>query len=281
MERPSFADLSPEQLAYVLQFQHPERILRNMPGLDDAVCGQIFGLDTALYRQTRASFADNASRAAAALLAEPEFAAQVDRLPFRPGATVVGLGDSITDDDQSWLEILRHLLAQRRPADGIRVINAGVSGDTTAQMIARFLEIVWLEPDWVICFAGTNDARRHGLSPTKTLVSLEETAKNYAMLRNFAATQTAAQWVWMTPATVIEEAIVADWFLGPMQLSWRNEDLLAIGDVLRAFPEPVVDLQALFGVPANPELLLSDGLHPSLTGQVAIIQALLERVCSG
>jgi len=210
----------------------------------------------------------------------PVFAAQVDRLPFRRGDVVVGLGDSITDDDQSWLEILRHLLEIRRPQDDIKVVNAGVSGDTTSQMITRFLDVVLDEPDWIICMAGTNDARLHGQSPTKVLVSVEETEKNLAMLRNFAATQTTARWVWMTPATVIEEQIADHWFFWAFEQRWRNEDLAAIADVVRRQPEPVVDLQAVFGVPADPTLLLPDGLHPSLAGQKAIVTVLVETLTS-
>jgi acyl-CoA thioesterase-1 len=273
-----FDHLNSEQLAYIIQFQHPEKIFARMPGIDDATVAAIFGVDLEKYRSIKAGFAQSARRAASELLANPDFAARIDRLPVTLGATVVGVGDSITDDYQSWLEILRHLLELQRPHDGIRVVNAGVSGDTTAQIISRFLAVVDEQPDWIICMAGTNDARMHGLSPTKTLVSIQETAKNLGALRNFAATQTSARWVWMTPAAVIEGWIADDWFLGPLQLRWNNTDLAAIAEVVRQQPDPVVDLHALFGVPAKPEWLLSDGLHPSLGGQQAIARALVEHL---
>jgi lysophospholipase L1-like esterase len=35
-------------------------------------------------------------------------------------------------------------------------------------------------------------------------------------------------------------------------------------------------LQPLFGTPANPAYLLSDGLHPNLTGQQVIARAVVE-----
>ena len=270
--------LTPEQMAYLLQFQHPSKILAQMPGMDEATVAHILNVAIDAYRQVRSGFVAQAREVAAELLADPAFSDRVGRLPFSPGDTVVALGDSITDDWQSWLEILRHLLDLRRPQDRIQVINAGISGDTTSQMMSRFLDVVLLKPDWIICMAGTNDARRHGKSPTKVLVSVEETAKNLEMLRHFAATQTSARWVWMTPGTVIEEQIPAHWFLGPMQLAWRNEDLAAIAEVVRRQPDPVVDLYALFGLPANPEWLLPDGLHPSLAGQKAIVSALVEQL---
>lgn len=273
-------ELTPEQLEYVIQFRHPEKMLVGMAGINERNVAALFDIDVAAYQRIKGQFGARAYRAAADLLADPEFATRVDRLPFEPGQTVVGLGDSITDDYQSWIEILRHLLAIRRPKDEINVVNAGISGDTTSQMISRFLDVVLQGPDWIVCMAGTNDARRHGLSPTKILVSAEETEKNLAMLRNFAATQTSAQWVWMTPATVIPDLIAAHWFLGPFQMMWLNEDLSAIAEAMRRQTEPVLDLQAVFGVPADPKLLLSDGLHPSLAGQKAIVQALVETLSS-
>jgi acyl-CoA thioesterase I len=268
-------ELSFEQLSYFIQFQHPEK---TWPGLRDSALAPLFEVDLPTYQQIKSTFAEHARQAAVDLLRDPTFAAQVDRLPFEAGAKVVGLGDSITDDLQSWLEILGYVLDLRRPHDQIKVSNAGISGDTTAQVVSRFLDIVQQEPDWILCMIGTNDARWHGLSPTKTLVSLEETAKNLQMLRNFGVRQTKARWVWMTPTPVIETQIASDWFLSPFQMMWRNQDLRAIAQLIRQLPDPVVDLQAALGFGADPGLLLPDGLHPSLAGQKRIVSALIEQL---
>lgn len=268
----------PRYLSYVLQFEHLEKRLEGMPGATDERIAALFGLDVEAYRSIRGRYTDWARQAAQELIAEPAFAALVDRLPFGAGDVIVGLGDSITDDDQSWLEILRALLDSQRPEDQIRVVNAGVSGDTTAQMIARFLDIAVEDPDWIICMAGTNDARLHGAFPTKVLVSLEETGKNLNMLQHMAATQTQARWIWMTPTMTVEAQIADHWMLSGFELRWRNEDLLAVGDVICRRAEPVVDLRGTFGEPPDPRYLLLDGLHPSLVGQVAITRALVERL---
>jgi lysophospholipase L1-like esterase len=278
-------ELSPRQRAYVLQFQHKEKLVAHIPGVNDATIAALWGLDAATYRRVRDEFSRHARDAAGALLDDVEFAGKVDRLPFAPGTTVVGLGDSITDDDQSWLEILKHVLALRRPRDGIRVVNEGVSGDTTTQMISRFLDIVLQKPAWIFCLAGTNDARLHGQYPTKTLVSVDETAKNLDMLRNFGAKQCPARWLWITPATVIEQQIETDWFLSPFELRWRNQDLTAIAEAMMAVAaqgqDPLVNLQEVFGLPPDPTLLLPDGLHPSLAGQTAIVRAVVETLAAG
>jgi acyl-CoA thioesterase-1 len=263
----------------MVRFLHYEKALALMPGLSEGLLATLNGLTLEDYRATRAQFAAEAREAARDLLADATFAASADRLPFAPGAVVVGLGDSITDDLQSWLEILRHLLDLRRPADAIQVVNAGISGETTAQMYSRFLGAVAArQPSWIICMAGTNDARTHGTSPIKTLVSADETERNLAALRNFAATQTSARWLWLTPAAVIEEQIAADPFLSMLQAMWRNDDLAVVAAAVRRQPDPHVDLQTLFGLPADPALFISDGLHPSLAGQKVIVRAVVEHL---
>ncbi|MGI9953251.1 SGNH/GDSL hydrolase family protein [Moorellaceae bacterium AZ2] len=70
---------------------------------------------------------------------------------------IVGLGDSLTygypyGPEASWL----HLVGRRT---GLVVVNRGVNGETTGEMLARFREdVVQLEPRVVIIMGGTNDA---------------------------------------------------------------------------------------------------------------------------
>jgi lysophospholipase L1-like esterase len=276
-----FNQLSFEQQAYILQFVHHEKVIGDYPGVNDTALAALLGIDASLYQRIKAHFAANARGAAEELLADTAFAAKVDALPFKAGETIIGLGDSITDDWQSWLEILRHLVALRRPKDNLNIVNAGISGHTTADMNARFLAIVAQQPKWILCMAGTNDARGHGLRPTKPMISLEETAKNLVMLRAFAANQTTAQWIWITPATVIQDKISTHWFIGQLQVTWSNDHLAGIGSAMRQMADPVVDLQPIFGIPANPDFLLDDGLHPSLAGQKAIVRAVVEKLSGG
>jgi len=270
-----------EQINFLIQFLHPAKMLPWASGLDANALAPLYGVDVHTYRAIRERFANRVRQTAQELLADASFAQRVDMLPFARGSVVVGLGDSITDDYQSWLEILSDILLLRRPQDAIQVVNAGVSGDTTAQMITRFLDVVNLKPDWIIAMPGTNDARLHGQSPAKCVVSIEETEKNLAMLRDYAAAQTNARWVWITPATVIPEKMRTHWWLGAAQIMWRNEDSADVAEVIRRQPGISVDLQRVFGRPADPTLLMDDGLHPSLAGQTAIVKALVERLTEG
>ena len=58
--------------------------------------------------------------------------------------------------------------------------------------------------------------------------------------------------------------------------AWRNDDLRAVVELVRSQQDPVVDLWAAFGEPADPALLLDDGLHPSLAGQTRIVREVLK-----
>ena len=90
---------SPEtQLERMVQFFHHEKTLAQMPGLNDGILAALLGVATETYRGLRDKFASRARDTARELLADPAFAAQVDRLPFAPGSVIAGIGDSITDD---------------------------------------------------------------------------------------------------------------------------------------------------------------------------------------
>ncbi len=82
----------------LVQFMHPEKILDFAPNLDEALIAALFGLDAATFRAMNSRFEASARETAQELLTDPSFTDRVDRLPFHPGATVVGIGDSVTDD---------------------------------------------------------------------------------------------------------------------------------------------------------------------------------------
>jgi lysophospholipase L1-like esterase len=264
-----------------VRYTHLEKLYGYLPGMGEGLLARLFGLDLEEYREARGRFDASARDAALELLEDDSFAGRVDRLPFREGDTVVGVGDSITDDLQSWLEIVRHLLQERRPGDGIRVVNRGLSAHTTAMVLRRFIaDVVSLEPDWVICLLGGNDATRVGPEPNKTQISPEDTARNFEAMRRIVGGQTTAEWVWITPPTYDEERASSFPPFKMGQSVFLNDDVVAIGDHIREQEEPVVDVQEVFGLPADPELQGPDGVHPSLAGQKAIARAFVERLAS-
>ncbi len=271
---------APEMVASFVRFVHFDKFLGSYGvtlGKDQLAA--LYGVDAQTYRDILARFAAAARQAAEELLADADFAARVDQLPFAPGETVVAFGDSLTDDLQSWAEILRHLLTLRRADDQIAIVNQGIGGDTTAAALRRLVPILQTQPAWIVCMLGTNDVMHNGKQATKTLVSLEETALNLAELRHLAATESATtEWAWVTAPPCDEDLIASSPFWAAYEISLRSDDLVAIADVLRDEPDPVVDLVALFGQPPAAGLLGEDGVHPTLAGQQAIVRALVERL---
>jgi len=257
-----------------LRYTHLDKVYGYLPGMTDALPA-IFGLDRAEYAALTAGFDTEARQAAQQLYADDDVATRLDALPFRPGQTVLAMGDSITDDLQSWAEILRHLLDLHRPGHGVRVVNGGLSAHTTAMMLRRWpATLRAAKPDWIVCALGGNDVTRVGPEPNKPQVSLAESVANLSELRRIAA-RTGAAWIWITPAPV-DEARVARFPAFEMgESTWRNADVEALADAIRNFDEPVVDLATVFGIPADESLQGPDGVHPSIAGQAAITRALV------
>ncbi|MGW4421858.1 SGNH/GDSL hydrolase family protein [Streptosporangium sp. NPDC004631] len=260
----------------LIRFQHPEKVLGYLGGLDDDRIAALFGLDLDSYRRSRRGYDEQARRAAAELLDDPGFAEKVDRLPFKPGQRVVALGESTTDDLLSWFEILRHVITLRRPADGITLVNMAVSGHTSTQALTLLPGLSFHRPDWVLCMLGGNDAQRLGAADGPTLVSLPETERNLRLLRDLVARSVAERWAWITPTAVDETRVAAYQPFRRAGITWANRDLDAIGRILTARPDLTVDGYAVTARQAGERFHLEDGLHLSLAGQQAVTAAVVD-----
>jgi len=269
------------QLLYRMRFIHPEKTLADMEGMSDRIAARLFGLRLRRYRSIRRWFDRRLGETADMLLQESDLAAKVQQLPFSDGETVLAVGDSITDDYESWFELLRVMHERVYPNRAVRFVNAGFSGETTTEMVARSLSVVDLKPDFVFCLAGTNDARRHGPDAHGSLVSFDETARNYEALNRLFGTICRARALWLTPPPVFEQAITEHWFLGPMALSWKDADLEMRADAIRRMNVRRADVRRVFGVPANADYLLPDGLHPSPEGHVAMVREIIDVLTGG
>jgi lysophospholipase L1-like esterase len=268
-----------DELERLVQLQHPWKVLAGLPGvarLDESVTAGLLGTDPATYGELRADVERAVAESARRLLEDPAVAERVDALPFAPGDVVVALGDSLTADLGSWAEILRRMLDLRRGGDGIRLVNAGVSGETTTDVRKRLVAVAREAPAWVVVLLGINDARRHGHDAPEPLVSREETARNLRLIRDFLGRRTDARLVWMTPPPVLEDLIVRDRRFRFQELIWDDAEVEARAALAHDLGDPVIDLGPVFGRPCPPELLLADGLHPSLVGHERILGAVLK-----
>lgn len=257
---------TPEQTNWLVKVFQPEKTVASLPGgasLNEAALAGLLGLDPAAYTSALARSRDGAKQAARELLADASVRELVSGLPLRPRAKVVVVGDSLTSDPQSWAVILGELLTLQRPDDGVSLSIRAVSGETTTHLLVRMGEVIASDPDWVLFFIGLNDARTQGPHPTKTLVTLEETTRNLAELRERVRSETRARRLWVAPPEVVEERVTRHWALGRFGVGFRNADVRRVGDSIRSLAEPTVDLVSKL----DPTLFVDDGLHLSLAGQ--------------
>lgn len=170
------------------------------------------------------------------------------------------LGDSLTAGyglpiGQSVPEQLE--LALKTGGINVKIINAGVSGDTSAGGLARLAWALAEQPNGLIIELGANDGLR-GLDPKQTYLNLK---------------------------TIIEQAIseqievLLTGMLAPPNLGPEYSK-----DFNRIFPllarKQGVEFYPFYlkGVISNPNLNLEDGLHPNEKGIAIIVKNLLPKV---
>jgi acyl-CoA thioesterase-1 len=264
---------APDRLEHLIRFEHARKRLAvtefaGAAALPEAVEAALHLTDVATLRRVREQLRARAREAGAYL---PEGLA--DSWGLAPGSIVVALGDSITDDAVSWAEILRAPLER----DGITLLNAGLSGDTTADLLRRLYGVAALEPALVITMIGTNDAQRHG-NVGKPLLSVGETAANLRAIRSWlrsCGTRTA----WLTPPPVDEAALATA--CAPRPFAIHNADVRHIAAAIAQFPDPMVQSAQVLGDPPRGGVLLDDGVHPSDAGQALLAAALVRALSSG
>ncbi len=162
--------------------------------------------------------------------------------------TILFLGDSLTegyglDEEESFPSLVKEMLA----ADGIniRVLNAGISGSTSASALSRLQWYIRSQPDLMVLSLGANDGLR-GLS-------IDEMKANLAETIEFAK------------ANGVQAAITG--MMVPPNMGPEYTDAFA-----RVFPDLATEYDIplmpflLQDVAAVPELNQADGIHPNAEG---------------
>lgn len=265
-----------EQLQRQAQFFHPEKkygFLRG--GFSSAAHAALFGLREQFYLSMKAVFTQQVNQAAADLIEDPAYRDAILALPLKPGSKIVALGDSLTDDSQSWFEIIRRSFELVRPDDQIQFHNLAVSGDTTTQLLGTVIPAAELQADLYLCFSGTNDARQQGGSRYKPCTSLNEIDNNLTSLFDFAQHETTAPWVWITPIGVDGQRAAEHDFLKPLKACWDNTYIHQIADLMVKRAKHSIDLRDAFGDINDSTLIDADGLHWSLSGNQLAAQVIV------
>lgn len=266
------------QVQFMVRFMQPQRLLPPLPGVQPALEAQLLGLSGEQFDAVLCQLAEDRNRAAEVLLGDPEIVAAIDRLPFSANDTVVGVGDSLTADRCGWFDILATAVNARRVKDCLRFVNAGVSGDSSIQMLARLPALLSQRPRWVLALAGGNDARRFGDAESPVQLSVEATVRTLKTMRALALKSNVSNWLWITPPGISQVAAAQSPLWQAFATHWRAQDIADIASAVASLEGPVCDLRDAFAGSLLDGLLLDDGIHPNVEGQTLIARAVIRRL---
>ena len=209
---------------------------------------------------------------------------------FQPHQTLLFVGASVTDCGRErpggegssgalgsgYVSLVDSLIAAAYPAHGLRVLNRGVSGNTTRDLTTRWqADVLDAKPEWVSVLLPTNDVGRQFDKPRQTETHV--LPKEYeANLDAMAQTR---------PAFSGGLIFMAPFYLEPNP----NEPMRAMMDAYGAMVRRVaaqhdllfVDTQAAFAPLLShnhPSAIASDRVHPNQTGHVVIARAFLQAI---
>lgn len=180
-------------------------------------------------------------------------------VPAQDGPLVVFLGDSLTagyglTPEQAFPALVGEALAREgRP---IRVVNAGVSGDTSAGGLRRVSWVLTQKPAVVVVGLGANDGLRGQAG------QLEGNLTRIVEEVRAAGSRVLLVGMKMPPN------------LGP---AYTKAFAAAYTEVARRLDVPLVPF-LLEGVAGRPELNQEDGIHPNAAGQKRLAANVLPRL---
>ena len=169
---------------------------------------------------------------------------------------IVALGDSLTagyglSTEEGFVSRLH--VALKAAGRLVRVVNAGVSGDTSAGGRARLDWALAEHPDLVIVELGANDALR-GLNPASTYDNLDNI---------------------ITRIRALDIEVLLTGMLAPPNLGRRySEDFRSVYTRLATKHDVILYPFFLDGVAAERSLNQPDGLHPNAAGVDIIVEGI-------
>lgn len=170
---------------------------------------------------------------------------------------LVCLGDSLTegyglDSSKRWTSHLEKLVPYP-------IINSGISGDTTAGMLARFnQDVLYYKPSHLIVMGGTNDIH-HRLDNNSILSNL------YAISRQ-AMFHKITMIIGLPTPVIVDDLDVSDSiFIQGHDLKVRMQ---ALCELYKRFAEEKDEILIDFGKDLGDDMFLDDGVHINEKGQI-------------
>lgn len=170
---------------------------------------------------------------------------------------ILCLGDSLTEGygiaaEEAWPAVLETRL--REQGQAVRLVNAGVSGSTSASAVSRLRWHLKSRPRIVILALGANDGLR-GVSPAETQKNLSETI---ALARENGA-----------------KVLLAGMKMPPNYgLRYPRQFEAIFPALARQHQVPRVPF-LLAGVAGDPAMNLADGIHPNPAGHRRMAETIL------
>lgn len=203
---------------------------------------------------------------------------------FGPRQKILFIGDSITDADRrrqsapygaGYVSLVRNFIVARYPELHLRLVNQGIGGNTTRDLLARWeTDVLAEQPDWLSLKIGINDVWRGFRGNPHEAVPLTEYVANLRNLLDQTRARTDARLILLTPYMI--EADRAH----PMraEMDRYGEAVTALAQEYGAVP---VDTQAVFDAAlqhTTPEDWAADQIHPNGPGYALIALAFLRAV---
>lgn len=198
---------------------------------------------------------------------------------------IVCLGDSITQGGENpggYVWLFRHYLSAIYPSAKIEIINAGISGHRSVEMVDRFdRDVIAKKPDLVTISCGVNDVwhgfyDHHDLGDGPGGIPLDEYRRNIEFMVDRA--KHAGAKVYLLASTVIHEDLNG---LENRKLQGYNA---VLAEVAKKQGCGWVDMQAPFrklittfrdATGSSDNILTSDGVHMNDAGNQVMAQTLL------
>jgi lysophospholipase L1-like esterase len=266
-----------DQLKYPLAFVHKFNLYK-LSGLlieddDLASIARVYGAPLEDLEKIEAGFQRNIARLSASL---PKAAGSAAGPPLAgtPPGSILAIGDSITSDRESYVKILNHYW---RGDPSRRLLDAAVSGDTTADLIKRlYSSVLNVEFAWAVLFIGTNDSLQLDDEQRISVLSLDEYKRNI----RFITETLLARGKRLIQITIppVDNARLRSFFPDANSV-YTKKQIGEVNDFIREWAKkknyPVADL-ARAVERQQADVLEPDGLHLNGRGQCLICELLLQ-----
>ena len=195
---------------------------------------------------------------------------------------IVFAGDSTTDAckgadglGNGYVRIVRNALVAFRPCQEFTIVNAGISGNKSADLLERWdRDVTAHKPDIVFCMIGINDVWRHFdyFDPSDKFVSAETYEQNLEKICEKA--KEVERFMFMLPFYM--ESNRAD------EMRTMTDQFAAVmKNVAKKYGRPVLDTQSAFDEymkSRSGQSISWDRVHPNEFGSMLLARAILKEI---